>query len=195
MDEDANFRDMFIPRLPPEQQLRQEEVVQMPPQKEPHRNDGHQPRGPWAMTDGTRLVPGALADQQMHTAGRNRRNDEWSPVVALENTVTRMQRDLMDLQTENRFLRTPITPVPVPLGQQAALRTTKVPWFNGYTSWEQYQQVFDAIVLSNGWDDATVALQLLSHLQDDALSVALLPMPRFQEGTDGRRFRSLWIAW
>ena len=36
-----------------------------------------------------------------------------------------------------------------------------------------------AIVLSNGWDDATAALQLLSHLQDDALSVALLiPMPR-----------------
>ena len=38
--------------------------------------------------------------------------------------------------------------------------------------------VFDAIVLSNGWGDATAALQLLSHLQDDALSVALLiPMP------------------
>ena len=52
-------------------------------------------------------------------------------------------------------------------------------WFSGSTSWEQYQQVFDAIVLSNGWDDATAALQLLSHLQGDALSVALLiPMPR-----------------
>ena len=39
--------------------------------------------------------------------------------------------------------------------------------------------MFDAIVLSNGWDDATAALQLLSHLQGDALSVALLiPMPR-----------------
>ena len=53
-----------------------------------------------------------------------------------------------------------------------------MPWFNGSTSWEQYLQVFDAIVLSNGWGDATAALQLLSHLQDDALSVALLiPMP------------------
>ena len=39
--------------------------------------------------------------------------------------------------------------------------------------------MFDAIVLSNGWDDATAALQLLSYLQGDALSVALLiPMPR-----------------
>ena len=42
------------------------------------------------------------------------------------------------------------------------------------TSWEQYQQVFDAIVRSNGWDDATAALQLLSHLEGDALNVALL---------------------
>ena len=179
LDENVNFSDILGPRLPPEQQLRQEEVVQTPPRREPHRNEGHQLRGPRAMTDGMMLAPGGLTDQQMHTAGRNRRNDEWSPVVALENTVSRMQRDLEDLQTENRFLRTPRAPAPVPLVRQAALTMTKVPWFNGSTSWEQYQQVFDAIVLSNGWDDATAALQLLSHLQDDALSVALLlPMPR-----------------
>ena len=56
--------------------------------------------------------------------------------------------------------------------------TTKVPWFNESTRWEQYQQMFEVIELSNGWGDATAALQLLSHLQDDALSVALLiPMP------------------
>ena len=34
--------------------------------------------------------------------------------------------------------------------------------------------MFDAIVISNGWDDATAALQLLSHLEGDALNVALL---------------------
>ena len=131
------------------------------------------------MTNETVLAPGGLTDQRTETAGRNRRTDEWSPVAALENTVSRMQRDLEDLQTENRFLRTPRPQVPVPLVRQAALTMTKVPWFNGTTSWEQYQQVFDAIVLSNGWGDATAALQLLSHLQDDALSVALLiPMPR-----------------
>ena len=62
----------------------------------------------------------------------------------------------------------------VPTPRQAAFTTTKVPWFGGTTSWEQYQQVFDAIVLSNSWDDATAALQLLSHLQGDALNVALL---------------------
>ena len=130
------------------------------------------------MTDESVLGPGDLAYQRKDTAGRNQPNNEWSPVAALEDTVSRMQRDLEDLQTENRFLRTPRAPVPVPLVRQAALTTTKVPWFNGSTSWEQYQQVFDAIVLSNGWGDATAALQLLSHLQDDALSVALImPMP------------------
>ena len=105
-------------------------------------------------------------------------DEDKSPVAALEDTVSRMQRDLEEFQTENRFLRTPRASRPVPLVRQAALTMTKVPWFNGSTSWEQYLQVFDAIVLSNGWGDATAALQLLSHLQDDALSVALLiPMP------------------
>ena len=141
-------------------------------------HEGHQPRGPRVMTNESGLGPGDLAGQRKEIADRHRPNNEWSPVAALEDTVSRMQRDLEELQTENRFLRTPRAPGPVPLVRQAALMTTKVPWFNGSTSWEQYQQVFDAIVLSNGWGDATAALQLLSHLQDDALSVALLiPMP------------------
>ena len=178
-EQDLNFRDTSIPKLPPEQRIRQEEEVQTPPRRETRRDEGQQPKGPRPMTKGTVLAPGGLTDQRTETAGRNRQTDEWSPVAALENTVSRMQRDLEDLQTENRFLRTPRPQVPVPLVRQAALTTTKVPWFNGSTSWEQYQQVFDAIALSNGWGDTTTALQLLSHLQDDALSVALLiPMPR-----------------
>ena len=172
-EQDRNFWVTSVPKLPPEQQIRHEEEVQTPPRREPHRNEGHQPRGPQSI-DGTVLAPGGLAEQQTDTAGQKRQTDEWSPVAALENTVSRMQRDLEDLQSENRFLRTPRAPVPVPLVRQAAL----TPWFNGSTSWEQYRQVFDAIVLSNGWGDATAALQLLSHLQEDVLSVALLvPMP------------------
>ena len=51
--------------------------------------------------------------------------------------------------------------------------------FDGTTSWEQYKQVFDTIVSSNGWDNDTAALQLFSHLEGDALNVALLvPLPR-----------------
>ena len=86
------------------------------------------------MMSGTALAPESFTDRQ---------NDEWSPVVALENTVLLMQRDLEYLQAENRFLRTPKPPAVAPLVRQAALKTTKVPWFNGSTSWEQYQQVFD----------------------------------------------------
>ena len=101
-----------------------------------------------------------------------------SPTMVLEETVGRLQRDLEELQLENRFLKTPKAVRSVPLVRQAAFTTTKVPWFDGSTSWEQYLQVFEAIVLSNGWGDATAALQLLSHLQGDALSVALLtPLP------------------
>ena len=138
-----------------------------------------QPRGPRVGVDESTSGPGYMAVPPAKTMGCNRLYSEWSPVETLEGTVSRMQRDLDNLQTENRFLRTRRATGPVPLVRQAALTTTKVPWFSGSTSWDQYQQVFDAIVLSNGWDDATAALQLLSHLQGDALSVALLiPMPR-----------------
>ena len=42
------------------------------------------------MTDEAGLGPGGLADQRKDTTGRNRQNDEWSPVAALEDTVSRM---------------------------------------------------------------------------------------------------------
>ena len=123
-EQDRNFRDTSVPKLPPEQQIRHEEEVQTPPRREPRRNEGHQPRGPRSRTDGTVLAPGGLAEQRTDTAGQKRQTDEWSPVVALEYTVSRMQRDIDDLQTENRFLMTPRTPVSVPHVQQAALTTT-----------------------------------------------------------------------
>ena len=62
-EQDRNFRDTSVPKLPPEQQIRHEEEVQTPPRREPRRNEGHQPRGPRAMIDGTVLAPGGLAEQ------------------------------------------------------------------------------------------------------------------------------------
>ena len=50
--------------------------------------------------------------------------------------------------------------------------STPVPRLSGKSNWEQYRQVFEAIVCSNGSDDVTEALQLLSHLDGDALNVA-----------------------
>ena len=73
----------------------------------------------------------------------------------------------------------PGVPQVVRAPRQAAFTTTKVPRFGGTTSWEQYRQVFDAIVHSNGWDNDTAALQLFSHLEGVALNVALLvPLSR-----------------
>ena len=62
----------------------------------------------------------------------------------------------------------------MPTPRHVAFTSNKVSRFTGTTSWEQYRQVFDTIVLSNGWDDTTAALQLLSDLEGDALNVALL---------------------
>ena len=93
--------------------------------------------------------------------------------------VARMQVDLADLRAENRMLKTLRVPQVTSAPRQAAFTTTKVPRFDGITIWEQYKQVFDAIVSSNGWDNDTAVLQLFSHLEGDALNVALLvPLPR-----------------
>ena len=90
LEDDVKLGDGVVPRLRPEQQIRQEEEVQMPPRSEPRRSEGHQLRGPRAMTDESVL------GQRKDIAGRNRPNNEWSPVAALEDTVSRMQRDLED---------------------------------------------------------------------------------------------------
>ena len=95
----------------------------------------------------------------------------------LVNTVARKQKDIATLCEENLILRTPAIPQVVQAPRRAAFTTTKVPRFDGTTSWEQYRQVFDAIVRSNGWDNDTAALQLFSHLEGDALNVAhLVPL-------------------
>ena len=60
------------------------------------------------------------------------------------------------------------------LSRRVAFTSTKVPMFSGVTSWDHYRQVLDVIVRSNGLDDATVAIQLLFHLEGNALNVALL---------------------
>ena len=57
--------------------------------------------------------------------------------------------------------------------RRSGFTSMPVPRYSG-SNWEQYREVFEAIVCSNGWDYVTAALQLLSHLDGDALNVALL---------------------
>ena len=59
-EQDLNFRDTSVPKLPPEQRIRQEEEVQTPPRREPRRDEGQQTKGPRSMINGTVLAPGAL---------------------------------------------------------------------------------------------------------------------------------------
>ena len=109
--------------------------------------------------------------------GGLRQKDTGSQVDMLIDTVSRMHKDIPILREENRLLRTPATSQVVQTPRRAALTTTKVPRFDGTTSLEQYHQVFEAIVRSNGWDNDTAALQLFSYLEGDALNVAhLVPL-------------------
>ena len=62
-EENVKLHDIVVPSLHPEQQIRQEEVVQTPPRREPRRNEGHQPRvwalGVWQTSGKTQLVGNA----------------------------------------------------------------------------------------------------------------------------------------
>ena len=110
---------------------------------------------------GGRQVPESQGVQSEANSGKGQRNFR-SPIEMLVNTVSHMQRDLAILRDENRTLRTPATSQVIQAPRRAALTTTEVPRFDGTTTWEQYHQVFEAIVRSNGWDNDTAALQLFS---------------------------------
>ena len=112
---------------------------------------------------GARAMPKIFTEVRPRDGGPDRQKDVGSPVDMLVDTVARMQLDLADLRAENRMLRTQRVPQAVRAPRQAAFTRTKVPRCDGTTSWEQYKQVLDAIIYSNGWDNDTAALQLFSH--------------------------------
>ena len=113
--DDVNVHDDELSDLCPEEKIRKEEELETPPRVDPQRRTGHQPGGPRDRINDMGPVPDYVAAQQMFPADRNRPYNEWSPVAKLEGTVLRMQRDMENLQTENRFLRTRRIPGPVPL--------------------------------------------------------------------------------
>ena len=68
--------------------------------------------------------------------------------------------------------------------------STPVPRYAGGSNWDQYRDVLEAIVCSNGWDEVTAALQLIAHLDGEALNVALL-VPEAQRKLPGVLFKTL----
>ena len=98
------------------------------------------------------------------------------PHKTLERAVTQLQKELDYCRTEFEITRR-LTPAPVVnhrQQRQARFTSTPVPRYSGKSNWEQYREIFEAIVCLNGWGDVTAALQLLAHLDGDALNVALL---------------------
>ena len=133
------------------------------------------PREVWAIP---KPFPYGFSEDSLRDGGQCQKNI-GSPVDMSVDTVSHMQKDMAILREENRVLRTPATSQAIQAPRRAALTTTKVPRFDGTTSWEQYHQVFEALVRSNGWDNDTAALQLFSHLEGDALNVThLVPLAR-----------------
>ena len=108
---------------------------------------------PQGATREVRAVPRPFQDgfpeDSLQDGGQCQKNI-GSPVDMLVGTVSRMQKDMAILREENRVLRTPAASQAIQAPRRAALTTTKVQRFDRTTSWEQYHQVFEAIVRSNG---------------------------------------------
>ena len=102
-----------------------------------------------------------------------------SPGVDLADAVACLQKEVEDFRSECGYVCSEKSVIPPQPSSWAWCTSTTVPIFAGKTSWDQHRQVVEAIVSSNEWDGVTAALQLLSHLEGDALNVALLvPAPR-----------------
>ena len=65
---------------------------------------------------------------------------------------------------------------------------TAVPRFDGGGYWQQHLQIVQAIVKPNGWSEETAALQQFTHLDGEALNVALL-MPVEEREKMGRSIK------
>ena len=128
--------------------------------------------------------------------GRNEGSDPTrAPEAEMMDTVTRLQLEVEALKFGPLGHSTLGGPTSLVRSKPMVFTSTKVPKFAGVTSWEKYRQVFDAIAQSNGWDDATVALQLMSHLEGDALNVALLvPEASHTDRTGWDTDGTLWVA-
>ena len=76
--------------------------------------------------------------------------------------VLQLQRDVDDCRTELELARSQTPAVTLRPPRRSGFTSTPVPRYSRKSNWEQYREVFEAVVRSNGWDDVTAALRLLS---------------------------------
>ena len=111
-----------------------------------------------------------------------------SPVF--QQKVLKLQRDLEEAKAESRYFRARGIDKPVVAPNRPRFTSTPVPRYAGGSNWEQYREVSEAIVCSNGWDETTASLQLIAHLDGEALNVALL-VPEAQRRRPGMLLKTL----
>ena len=114
----------------------------------------------------------------------------YSPSMDLEKAVIQLQKEVDDCRTELELARKQTPSVALRPPRRSGFTSTPVPRYSRESNWEQYREVFEAIVSSNGWDGVTAALQLLSHLDGDELNVALL-VPESRRVIPGFLIKSL----
>ena len=123
------------------------------------------------------------------TEGRDR-EELWLPGSTLEQRVLKLQKDLEEAKAESRYLRANRSAIPMGTPNRPRFTSTPVPRYAGGSNWDQYHEVFEAIVCSNGWDEVTASLQLVAHLDGEALNVALL-VPESQRILPGVLLKTL----
>ena len=83
------------------------------------------------------------------------------PGSTLEQRLLRLQKELEEAKVESRYLRANRSANPVGTPNRPRFTSTPVPRYAGGSNWDQYLEVFEAIVCSNGWDEVTASLQLM----------------------------------
>ena len=114
---------------------------------------------------------GLITDKRQSAGGAER---PCSSHIQLEMAVNQLHRDVEECRAERELARNQTPAVSLQPQRRSGYTSMPVPRYSGKSNWEQHREVFEAIVCLNGWDDVTAALQLLSHLDGDALNVALL---------------------
>ena len=104
--------------------------------------------------------------------------------------MLKLQKYLEEAKAESRYFRANRSGNSVVIPNQSRFTSTPVPRYAGGSNWDQYREVFEAIVCSNGWDEVTAALQLIAHLDGEALNVALL-VPEIQRILPGVLLKTL----
>ena len=72
------------------------------------------------------------------------------PHRTLERAVTQLQKDLDDCHTKFEITKKLTPAVNRRQQRQVGFRSTPVPRYSGKSNWEQYREIFEAIVCSNG---------------------------------------------